>query len=171
MRIKRDKYLDDLKLRMGNGMIKVITGIRRCGKTYLLFELFGAYLRSLGVDEAHLIEIALDDDQFEALRDPRALSHHIRERVADDDGQYYVLLDEVQYAMSSEELKDKDSPPRLYGVLNGLLHMRNVDVYVTGSNSKLLSSDVMTEFRGQGDRVHVRPFSFAEFMQAYEGDV
>lgn len=171
MRIKRDKYLDDLKLRMGNGMIKVITGIRRCGKTYLLFELFGAYLRSLGVDEAHLIEIALDDDQFEALRDPRALSHHIRERVADDDGQYYVLLDEVQYAMSSEELKDKDSPPRLYGVLNGLLHLRNVDVYVTGSNSKLLSSDVMTEFRGRGDRVHVRPFSFAEFMQAYEGDV
>ena len=82
MRIKRDKYLDDLKLRMGNGMIKVITGIRRYGKTYLLFELFSAYLRSLGVDEAHLIEIALDDDQFEALRDPRALSHHIRERVA-----------------------------------------------------------------------------------------
>ena len=170
MEIKRDRYLNRLIDRMHNGMVKVVTGIRRCGKTYLLFELFGDYLRSEGVEDDHIIEVALDDEENAALRDPSALSAHIRSRIVNKHEQYYVFLDEVQYAISREELKNPDAPPRLYGVLNGLLRMRNVDVYVTGSNSKLLSSDVMTEFRGRGDEVRVRPLSFSEFMQAFDGD-
>ena len=170
MEIKRDRYLNRLIDRMHNGMVKVVTGIRRCGKTYLLFELFGDYLRSEGVEDDHIIEVALDDEENAALRDHSALSAHIRSRIANKHEQYYVFLDEVQYAISREELKNPDASPRLYGVLNGLLRMRNVDVYVTGSNSKLLSSDVMTEFRGRGDEVRVRPLSFSEFMQAFDGD-
>lgn len=171
MRIDRDKYLNDLVLRMHNGMIKVVTGARRCGKTYLLFDIFGTYLRDeLGVDEEHIIELALDDEENAALRDPTALSSHLKELISNDREQYYVLLDEVQYAISDAELHGSE-PPRLYGVLNGLLRHRNVDVYVTGSNSRMLSTDVMTEFRGRGDEVRVRPLSFSEFMQAFDGDV
>lgn len=170
MEIRRDRYLNRLIDRMHNGMVKVITGIRRCGKTYLLFNLFGDYLRSEGVDDGHIIEVALDVEESVALRDPAALSAYLRSRVANGREQYYVFLDEAQYAISREELKNPDAPPRLYGVLNGLLRMRNVDVYVTGSNSKLLSHDVMTEFRGRGDEVRVRPLSFSEFMQGFDGD-
>ena len=170
MEIRRDVYLGNLIDRMHNGMIKIVTGIRRCGKTYLLFNLFGDYLRSdLGVDNDCIIEIALDTDENARLRDPSALGDYIKSRIGDGKAQYYVMLDEAQYAISDEELKGAE-PPRLYGVLNGLLHMRNVDVYVTGSNSRLLSSDVMTQFRGRGDEVRVRPLSFSEFMQGYEGD-
>lgn len=170
MEIKRDRYLNRLIDRMHNGMVKVVTGIRRCGKTYLLFSLFGDYLRSEGVDDEHIIEVALDVEENAALRDPATLSAYLHSKIASRRERYYVFLDEVQYAISREELKDPDVPPRLYGVLNGLLRMRNVDVYVTGSNSKLLSRDVMTEFRGRGDEVHVRPLSFSEFMQAFDGD-
>lgn len=170
MEIRRDRYLNRLIDRMHNGMVKVITGIRRCGKTYLLFNLFGDYLRSEGVDDDHIIEVALDVEESVALRDPAALSAYLRSRIANGREQYYVFLDEAQYAISREELKNPDAPPRLYGVLNGLLRMRNVDVYVTGSNSKLLSHDVMTEFRGRGDEVRVRPLSFSEFMQGFDGD-
>ncbi|MBM6907478.1 ATP-binding protein [Collinsella intestinalis] len=170
MEIRRDRYLNRLIDRMHNGMVKVITGIRRCGKTYLLFNLFGDYLRSEGVDDGHIIEVALDVEESVALRDPAALSAYLRSRIANGREQYYVFLDEAQYAISREELKNPDAPPRLYGVLNGLLRMRNVDVYVTGSNSKLLSHDVMTEFRGRGDEVRVRPLSFFEFMQGFDGD-
>lgn len=170
MEIRRDRYLNRLIDRMHNGMVKVITGIRRCGKTYLLFNLFGDYLRSEGVDDDHIIEVALDVEESVALRDPAALSAYLRSRIANGREQYYVFLDEAQYAISREELKNPDAPPRLYGVLNGLLRMRNVDVYVTGSNSKLLSHDVMTEFRGRGDEVRVRPLSFFEFMQGFDGD-
>lgn len=170
MEIRRDRYLNRLIDRMHNGMVKVVTGIRRCGKTYLLFNLFGDYLRSEGVDDGHIIEVALDVEENAALRDPAALSAHLRSKIADRHEQYYVFLDEVQYAISREELKNPDVPPRLYGVLNGLLRMRNVDVYVTRSNSKLLSRDVMTEFRGRGDEVRVRPLSFSEFMQGFDGD-
>ena len=170
MEVRRDRYLDSLIDRMHNGMIKVITGIRRCGKTYLLFELFGGYLRGeLGIDDDHIIEVALDEEANRGLRDPGALDAYLRAKIADKTSQYYVMLDEVQYAISDNELR-KDEPPRLYGVLNGLLRMRNVDVYVTGSNSKLLSTDVMTQFRGRGDEVRVRPLSFSEFMQGFEGD-
>ena len=170
MEIRRDRYLNRLIDRMHNGMVKVVTGIRRCGKTYLLFNLFGDYLRSEGVDDEHIIEVALDVEENAALRDPAALSAYLRSQIASEREQYYVFLDEVQYAISREELKNPDVPPRLYGVLNGLLRMRNVDVYVTGSNSKLLSHDVMTEFRGRGDEVRVRPLSFSEFMQGFDGD-
>ncbi len=170
MEVRRDRYLDSLIDRMHNGMIKVITGIRRCGKTYLLFELFGGYLRGeLGIDDDHIIEVALDEEANRGLRDPGALDAYLRAKIADKTSQYYVMLDEVQYAISDNELR-KDEPPRLYGVLNGLLRMRNVDVYVTGSNSKLLSTDVMTQFRGRGDEVRVRPLSFSEFMQGFGGD-
>ena len=170
MEIRRDRYLNRLIDRMHNGMVKVVTGIRRCGKTYLLFNLFGDYLRSEGVDDEHIIEVALDVEENAALRDPATLSVYLRSKIANGREQYYLFLDEVQYAISREELKNPDAPPRLYGVLNGLLRMRNVDVYVTGSNSKLLSRDVMTEFRGRGDEVRVRPLSFSELMQAFDGD-
>lgn len=170
MEIRRDRYLNRLIDRMHNGMVKVVTGIRRCGKTYLLFNFFGDYLRSEGVDDEHIIEVALDVEENAVLRDPAALSAYLRSKIANRHEQYYVFLDEVQYAISREELKSPDVPPRLYGVLNGLLRMRNVDVYVTGSNSKLLSHDVMTEFRGRGDEVRVRPLSFSEFMQGFDGD-
>jgi len=169
--IERDKYLNRLIDRMHNGMVKVITGVRRCGKTYLLFEIFGNYLRASGVKNSHIIELALDDEKNAEYRDPAALSHYLRSRITDGQSKYYVLLDEVQYAITDEELKRSDQPPGLYGVLNGLLRLRNVDVYVTGSNSKLLSTDVMTQFRGRGDEVRVRPLSFSEFMQGFSGDI
>lgn len=170
MEIRRNLYLNRLIDRMHNGMVKVVTGIRRCGKTYLLFELFGGYLRSQGVDDEHIIEIALDTEEGANLRDPSALSDYLRAKIANSHEQYYVFLDEVQYVISRDELISRSDSPRLYDVLNGLLRMRNVDVYVTGSNSKLLSNDVMTEFRGRGDEVRVRPLSFAEYMQAFDGD-
>lgn len=139
-------------------------------KTYLLFDLFESHLKNeVGVDDDHIVEVALDDEESARLRDPSALNDFLRSRIADKKSSYYVLLDEVQYAISDEELKGNE-PPRLYGVLNGLLRMRNVDVYVTDSNSRLLSSDVMAQFRGRGDEVRVRPLSFSEFMQGFEGD-
>lgn len=170
MQIQRDKYLNDLIIRMGNGMIKVVTGIRRCGKTYLLFNLFREHLIVNGIKPEHIIEVSLDDDRFEAQRDAAALSLYLRERIRAINGQAYVLLDEVQYAISPTEIKGTE-PPRLYGVLNGLLRLPNVDVCVTGSNSRMLSTDVLTEFRGRGDEVRIRPLSFAEFMQGFDGDV
>lgn len=171
MEIKRDKYLNDLIVRMGNGMVKVVTGVRRCGKTYLLFNLFVDYLYASGIDDAHIIRLALDDLDNARYRDPVLLSEYLHSLVTKDNGMYYILLDEVQYAISDAEMRDTENPPRLYGVLNSLLHMRNIDVYVTGSNSKLLSSDVMTEFRGRGDEVRIRPLSFSEFMQGFDGDL
>ena len=170
MEIRRDKYLNDLVVRKGNGMIKVVTGIRRCGKTYLVFDLFVRHLIESGVPEDHIIALALDDRANVRYRDVDALYDYLMERIGNDRGVYYVLLDEIQYALTVKELRSKDEPPALYGVLNGLLHRRNVDVYVTGSNSKLLSTDVMTEFRGRGDEVRIHPLTFAEFMQAFDGD-
>ena len=171
MEIKRDRYLEKLVARRENGMIKVVTGLRRCGKTYLVFELFARHLLESGVKPDHIIPVALDDDANARYRDPHALYEHLLGRIGGNDKDtYYILLDEVQYAISGKELRSKDEPPALYGVLNGLLRRRNVDVYVTGSNSKLLSTDVMTEFRGRGDEVRVHPLTFAEFMQGFEGD-
>ena len=170
MEIRRDKYLNALIERKNNGMIKIVTGIRRCGKTYLVFELFVRHLMESGVDSKHIVSLALDDLENARYREPGELYSYLLERIGDDPDTYYVLLDEIQYAMSERELKSTYDPPALYGVLNGLLRRSNVDVYVTGSNSKLLSTDVMTEFRGRGDEVHVRPLSFAEFMQGFQGD-
>lgn len=170
MHIKRDQYLGEIVDRIHNGMIKVITGIRRCGKTYLLFNVFGAYLRETGIAEEQLVEVALDDIKNTALRDPDALAAYLDSKMPNAHLQYYVLLDEMQYAISDEEFRSH-KPPRIYDVLNGLLHKGNADVYVTGSNSRLLSSDVLTEFRGRGDEVRIHPFSFAEFMEGYAGDM
>lgn len=170
MEIRRDKYLNDLVVRKGNGMIKIVTGIRRCGKTYLVFDLFVRHLIESGVSEDHIITLALDDRANARYRDVDALYDYLMERIGNDRGVYHILLDEIQYAITAKELRSKDEPPALYGVLNGLLHRRNVDVYVTGSNSKLLSTDVMTEFRGRGDEVRIHPLTFAEFMQAFDGD-
>lgn len=170
MKIRRPKYIEDLKNRMGNGMAKVITGIRRSGKSYLLFELFYSFLLESGVERDSIVAISLDDDSFADLRDSQKLAAYIREKTPDESRQYYVFLDEIQFAIEDDEIKS-GKPLRVYGVLNGLLRRQNVDVYVTGSNSRFLSSDVMTEFRGRGDEIHVLPLSFSEFMQAYEGDV
>lgn len=158
MEIKRDKYLNDIINRMHNGMIKVVTGIRRSGKSYLLFKIFREYLRKQGVDDAHVIAIELDQRKNRQYRDPDVILDYIESLVVDD-GQYYVLLDEVQMLTAFEE------------VLNSLMHMDNVDVYVTGNNSKFLSKDVLTEFRGRGDEVHIYPLTFREFMQVYDGDM
>ncbi len=150
--MERNLYLDKLIRRKNNGMIKVVTGIRRCGKTYLLFELFYEYLLNSGVDKDHIIKIALDDRVNKKYRDPDVLCEYIHNAVKDDD-MYYVLLDEVQMV------------PEFEDVLNSFLHIKNVDTYVTGSNAKFLSKDIITEFRGRGDQVHLYPLSFAEFMQ------
>lgn len=164
--IERKRYLKQLIRKQWNGRIKIITGIRRCGKSTLLFNLFRTYLISEGIDEDSIISIALDDDENTSFRNPEVLSQHVRKLCADKEQKYYLLLDEIQYAISKEEIRDKENPPRLYSVLNGLLHLQNVDVYVTGSNSKLLSKDVMTEFRGRGDVVRIYPLDFREFYEA-----
>ena len=166
MVIRRDRYLERLISKQNNGMIKVITGIRRSGKSYLLFNLFYDHLLASGIPEDNIICIALDDVENEAYRDPYRLYSYIKERVQDNREQYYVLIDEAQYAISKEEMKNPDEPIGLYGVLNSLLRKSNVDVYITGSNSKFLSSDVMTEFRGRGDEIHISPLSFSEFYPA-----
>lgn len=167
--ILRNRYLNKLIDRKENGMIKVITGIRRCGKSYLLFHLYYDYLLSIGVKKENIIALALDEEENEKYRNPKELSNYIRSKIVNEDEQYYVFIDEVQYAIKKEELKS-DGPLPLYSVLNGLLRHRNVDVYVTGSNSKLLSKDVMTEFRGRGDEVRVFPLSFKEYYDYLGGD-
>lgn len=158
MDIKRDKYLNDLINRMHNGMIKVVTGIRRCGKSYLLFNIFKNYLLEHGVAASHIITIELDQRKNKKYRDPDTILDYI-ESLIEDDEQYYIMLDEVQMLQEFEE------------VLNSLLHIRNADIYVTGSNSKFLSKDVITEFRGRGDEIHIYPLTFKEFMEAYDGDM
>lgn len=162
----REKYLNKLINKCWNGRIKVITGLRRCGKSTILFELFRNYLLESGVKKENILAIELDNDINKEFRDPYRLSEHIRARCCDEGEKYYVLLDEIQFAVSKEELKNADEPIRLYSVLNGLLHLKNIDVYVTGSNSKLLSKDVSTEFRGRGDVVSIYPLSFSEFFDA-----
>lgn len=163
---KREKYLNKLINKQWNGRIKVITGLRRCGKSTILFELFKNYLLGNGISEDNIIAIELDSDINKEYRDPYKLSEYIRGRCCDESKKYYVLLDEIQFAISKDELKNQDEPIRLYSVLNGLLHLKNIDVYVTGSNSKLLSKDVSTEFRGRGDVVNIYPLSFSEYLDA-----
>ena len=166
--IKRDEYLNRIIDRKENGLIKVITGIRRCGKSFLLFNLFYDYLIESGVKEEQIITIALDDDTFVKYRDPDELSKYIRGKIVNSD-MYYVLIDEVQYAITKDELK-KPENIKLYNVLNGLMRLRNVDIYVTGSNSKMLTKDVLTAFRGRGDEVRVYPISFKEYYSFVGGD-
>ncbi len=158
MEIQRDLYINRLIARMNNGMIKVITGLRRSGKSYLMNTLFYAYLKSLGVDDSHIIMVQLDSDENDHLLDYHALGNYLRDRITDDD-QYYLLLDEIQEVENFER------------VLNGLLQKKNADIYVTGSNSRFLSSDIKTELRGRGDEVHIYPLSFKEFCSVNGNDI
>lgn len=155
MQINRQTYLNALIASKGNDMIKVVTGLRRVGKSYLLFHIFYDYLKSQGVGDAHIIRIDLEPRRNKWLRDPDALLNYLDAKLQDD-GQYYVLIDEIQHV------------PEFEDVLNSYLDMPNVDVYVTGSNAKFLSKDVLTIFRGRGDEIRVQPLSFAEYCQACE---
>ena len=157
MEIQRNIHLNRIISRKGNGMIKVITGMRRCGKSYLLFTLFYNYLKSQGVDDAHIIKVDLEDRRNATLRDPDALLQYIDSRMKDD-LPYFILLDEVQFVREFED------------VLNSYLSVPNADVYVTGSNAKFLSKDVITEFRGRGDEIRIVPLSFREFASVRKGD-
>lgn len=152
MQIKRDFYLQQLVDGKQNGLIKIVTGIRRCGKSFLLFKLFRQYLLDVGVDSDHIIQIALDDIENANLREPLPLYKCIKAKMTDEE-LYYILLDEVQLV------------PRFEEVLNSLLRIDNADVYVTGSNSKFLSSDIITEFRGRGDEIHLYPLSLSEYCE------
>lgn len=154
MVISRDRYLEQLVSRKHNGLIKIITGMRRCGKSFLLFKLFKEHLIAEGVPESHIIRIELDDRRNKSLRDPDVCLEYVTSLLKDE-GQYYLLIDEVQFMAEFED------------VLNSFLHIDNLDTYVTGSNSKFLSTDIITEFRGRGDEIHVRPLSFAEYCAVY----
>ncbi len=170
--IERKKYLDKLISKKENGLVKVITGIRRCGKSYLLFNIYKTYLKSIGIEDENIIALALDDDENIRYRNPLELGAYIRSRIADDSKIYYVFLDEIQKVVTIqnpyiEGVEDKIS---FVDVVLGLMKRDNVDIYVTGSNSKMLSSDVLTEFRGRGDEVRVNPLSFEEFYHAYPSD-
>ena len=158
MIIQRSSYLNKLISRKHNGLIKVITGVRRCGKSFLLFNLFHNHLVSSGVDENHIIEVALDDRSNKHLRDPDNMLSFVKGKIKDNE-MYYIILDEIQMLNEFED------------VLNSFLHIRNADVYVTGSNSRFLSSDVITEFRGRGDEIRVHPLSFKEYVSAFNGTV
>lgn len=157
-RIERIKYLNELVSLRNNGMIKVVTGIRRCGKSYLLFEIFTSYLKDNGVREDHIISIDLENFKNRAMRNPENLYAYVESRITDSEV-YYILLDEIQMLGEFED------------VLNGFLKMPNVDIYVTGSNAKFLSKDIVTEFRGRGFEVKMHPLSFSEYMSAYQGSV
>lgn len=158
MEIKRDLYLNKLIRKKNNGLIKIVTGVRRCGKSYLLFNIFHNHLLEEGVDEEHIIEVALDDRSNKELRNPDNMLKFVKERIVDKET-YYIILDEVQLL---DEFED---------VLNSFLHIRNADIYVTGSNSKFLSSDLITEFRGRGDEIRIYTLSFREFVSVYEGSL
>lgn len=157
MEANRISYLNDLVIRKHNGMIKVITGVRRCGKSYLLFKLFKKHLKKEGVNESHIIEIQLDNRNQKDLQNPDVCYRYVEDKIKDKK-MYYLLLDEVQL------MDDFES------VLNGFLHIDNLDVYVTGSNSKFLSTDIITEFRGRGDEVRIYPLTFSEYYEVVKGD-
>ena len=157
MIIRRDAYLDKLISKKQNGLIKVITGIRRCGKSYLLFNLFKDHLLDSGTDRSHIIELAFDSYENKKYRDPETFYQYMKEKISDS-GLYFILLDEIQL------LEDFEA------ILNSLSRLPNTDIYVTGSNAKFLSKDIITEFRGRGDEVHMYPLSFSEFMSVYDGD-
>ncbi len=163
--IDRKLYLDQLINKKQNGLIKIITGIRRCGKSFLLFNLFYNHLIKSGVKESNIITLILDDDKNRKYRNPDNLSEYLYSRIKNKKEMYFILLDEVQFALKNDEIKN-DNEIRLYGILNGLLRLDNVDMYITESNSKFLSSDVLTEFRGRGDEVRVYPLSFSEYYSS-----
>ena len=156
MEIKREFYLKKLIDGLDNGLIKIVTGIRRCGKSYLLDPIFKDYLCETGVKEDHIIKIDLDERENYIYHNPDELNKYVKDKITDKD-KYYILLDEIQ------EVKEFES------VLIGFLHIKNVEIYVTGSNSKFLSSDIVTEFRGRGCEIKVYPLSFSEFYSVFDG--
>ena len=170
--IERKKYLEKLISKKENGLVKVITGIRRCGKSYLLFNIYKDYLKSIGVEDECIICLALDDDENIKYRNPLELGKHIRNLTADESKTYYVFLDEIQKVVTIQNpyIEGVEDKIGFVDVVLGLMKHDNIDVYVTGSNSKMLSSDILTEFRGRGDEIRVNPLSFAEFYNAFEGE-
>lgn len=157
LEFKREYYLNKLILKKHNGLIKIVTGIRRCGKSYLLFNLFKNHLIESGVGKDHIIELAFDSYENKKYRDPELFYPYIKSKITDEK-MYYIILDEVQLLGEFES------------VLNGLMRIKNADVYVTGSNARFLSKDIITEFRGRGDEMYMRPLSFSEFMESYDGN-
>ncbi len=172
MIIERKNYLNKLISKKENGLIKVITGIRRCGKSFLLFNLYHSYLNSIGVKDKYIIELDLDITQNAKYRNPIELDKHIRSLLVEKDKMYYVFIDEIQKVedIQNPYIDNKNSKITFVDTLLGLMKIKNADIYVTGSNSKMLSSDIVTEFRDRGDEIHVNPLSFKEFYDNYEGD-
>ena len=170
--IQRQQYLDKLIKKKNNGRVKIVTGLRRCGKSFLLFELYAKYLRDSGVGEDQLIGLALDELPNARYRNPMELDKVIRERICDPEKQYYVMIDEIQFVseIPNPYLDDPKARLSFIDVVLGLMKIRNADIYVTGSNSQMLSSDILTQFRDRGDEIRVNPLSYAEFYEAYEDD-
>lgn len=170
--IERKRYLDKLISKKDNGLVKIVTGIRRCGKSYLLFNIYYNYLRTIGVQDEQIIQLALDDDENIRYRNPIELGKYIRSLTADKSKNYYVFLDEIQKVVSIQNpyIDGVEDKVGFVDVVLGLMKHDNIDVYVTGSNSKMLSSDILTEFRGRGDEIRVNPLSFSEFYAAFNGD-
>ncbi len=170
--IERNKYLQKLVRKKDNGLVKIITGIRRCGKSYLLFHIYRDYLRSAGVADDCIVALTLDDDEHIRYRNPLELGKYIRSLTSDKSKHYYVFLDEIQKVVTIQNpyIEGVEDKVGFVDVVLGLMKQENLDVYVTGSNSKMLSSDILTEFRGRGDEIRVSPLSFEEFYHAYQGD-
>ena len=172
MLIQRQQYLDKLIKKKNNGRVKIVTGLRRCGKSFLLFELYAKYLRDSGVGEDQIIGLALDELPNARYRNPMELDKVIRERICDPEKQYYVMIDEIQFVseIPNPYIDDPKAKLGFIDVVLGLMKIRNADIYVTGSNSQMLSSDILTQFRDRGDEIRVNPLSYAEFYEAYEDD-
>ena len=170
--VQRPRYLNQLIDKKDNGRVKIITGIRRCGKSYLLFELYRKYLLSNEVREDQIIMIALDSLKNIKYRNPIELDNYLRDKIQDNGLKYYIFIDEIQFVeeISNPYLEGTESKVNFVDLVLGLMKIPNVDVYITGSNSKMLSSDVLTQFRDRGDEIRVYPFSFAEFYSCYKGD-
>lgn len=172
MEIARNEYLQKLISKKDNGRVKIITGIRRCGKSYLLFEIFTKYLKENGISNEQIIGLALDELQNAKYRNPIELDKYVREQIKDSSKRYYILLDEIQYVSEIQNpyVDDKEAKLNFIDVVLGLIKISNADVYVTGSNSKMLSSDILTQFRDRGDEIRVFPLSFAEFYEVFDGE-
>ena len=172
MELERREYLQKLIAKKDNGRVKIVTGIRRCGKSYLLFELYTKYLYMQGIKEDQIIGIALDDLSNAKYRNPFELDKYIRSQIKDKTKRYYILIDEIQFVSEIQNpyVNDPSAKINFIDVVLGLMKIKNADVYVTGSNSKMLSSDILTQFRDRGDEIRVYPLSFEEFYEAYEGD-
>lgn len=172
MEIQRPRYLNKLISKKQNGRVKIITGIRRCGKSFLLFTLYWKYLLSTGVKKEQIIKISLDDIQNLKYRNPIELDKYLRDHIEDSNLQYYIFIDEIQFVKEIKNpfFEEDDSKITFVDVLIGLMKIQNLDIYVTGSNSKKLSKDVLTQFRDRGDEIKVYPFSFSEFYSCYEGE-